>query len=71
MSGGTACSCAESKKPIAERAWEVTQRFCNHSAFNGNRLTFSHYSAIRCDACRACWRTKARYVGHLKDAKRS
>lgn len=65
MSGGGVCRCPERDKPVADRAWVVTQRMCNHSAFNGNRLTHSQYSAIRCNACRANWRTKAAYVYFL------
>ena len=68
MSGGTCCKCPESKKPVAERAWEVTQRNCNHSAFSGYHYTSSRYSAIRCTACRAIWRSTGRFVHMLKDA---
>jgi hypothetical protein len=69
MSGGTVCKCPESKKPMAERAWEVTQRKCNHSAFSGYHYTTSNYSACRCTKCRAVWRTTARYTYTLKDAQ--
>ncbi|UVB02955.1 hypothetical protein PM396_gp32 [Xanthomonas phage vB_Xar_IVIA-DoCa1] len=67
MSGGTACKCEESKKPITERKWFVYQRNCNHSAFNGYRRTYSEWSSIGCQCCRATWRTKADYVFQLKD----
>lgn len=60
---GTKCSC---EKP--RRAWVVTARRCNYSAFNGNRRTPSDYSEVRCTACRARWRTKADYVDRLPDA---
>lgn len=66
MSGGSACRCPESQKPIAVRGWWVTQRHCNHSAFNGYRETYSRYSALTCEKCPACWRTTAAYVGQLK-----
>lgn len=67
MSGGTACTCSESKKPARLRRWFVTQRNCNHSAFNGYAYDPSDYSAIRCGECRAVWRTKAKYVDELRD----
>jgi hypothetical protein len=71
MSGGTVCKCAESKKPMAQRAWVVTQRKCNHSAFNGYHYQYSQWSAIVClgVGCPAAWRTKAAYVAQLADAK--
>lgn len=65
MSGGTACNCQQRAKPVKERAWRVTQLKCNHSSFNGNRYTPSDWSAVRCLACRASWRTKAAYVFDL------
>lgn len=68
MSGGTSCKCPESKKPVAERGWMVTQRHCNHSTFNGGRKTYSKYSALRCAGCFSCWRTTASYVGSIRDA---
>jgi hypothetical protein len=67
MSGGYACHCEERDKPIAERAWFVTQRRCNHSAFSGYHYTPSAWSTIRCPVCRTVWRTKASYVNQLKD----
>lgn len=69
MSGGPTCSCPERKKPLAERRWRVTQRYCNHSAFNGYHWTPSDYSEVRCMECRVFWRTKAAYVDSLPDAK--
>lgn len=68
MSGGTVCQCPESKKPLADRAWRVTARRCNYSAFNGYHWTPSDYSEVRCSACRVSWRTKAAYVDKLPDA---
>jgi hypothetical protein len=47
----------------------VTARYCNYSAFNGYHWTPSDYSEVRCSECRTSWRTKARYVEHLKDAR--
>lgn len=75
-SGGQICRCPESKKPLLERRWRVTQHRCNHSKFNGSRWTPSAYSALVCDAphCSGGWRTKAPYAdtlayrGPLKEA---
>lgn len=66
LTGGV-CKCPESKKPITERKWFVLDRECNHSAFNGYARTPSAYSCVHCNECIACWRTKAAYVGKLKD----
>lgn len=63
------CQCPEKSKPAAERNWVVTQRNCNHSAFNGYHYTPSDYSSIRCLSCGAVWRTKAGYVSALRDAR--
>ncbi len=41
----------------------------NFSAFNGYTFTPSDYSALRCTACGAYWRTKAAYVEEIDDAK--
>lgn len=49
-------------------SWAVTQRRCNHSAFNGYHRTPSAYSEVRCGKCRARWRTRAAYVATLPDA---
>lgn len=68
MSQGIACKCPESKKPVKDRAWHVTQRNQNHSAFNGYAATSSDYSAVRCPACHATWRTKAKFVDRLPNA---
>ena len=64
-----ACHCAERAKPVSDRAWEVTQRYENHSAFNGYHRTPSAYSSIHCVACNANWRTKAGYVAQLQDRR--
>lgn len=66
MSMSFHCHCAERKKPIQERAWEVTHRQHNHSAFNGYHWTASAYSEVVCLNCNAFGRTKARYVSLLK-----
>lgn len=63
------CKCVERKKPIAERQWLVTQRYCNHSAFNGYQYTPSEYSTVICETCGAAGRTKALYVAELADYK--
>lgn len=58
------CADGERGHPISRVA--VVQRNCNFSAFNGYRWTPSDYSLVRCE-CGWSWRTKARYVGGLKD----
>ena len=68
MSMSFGCRCAERRKPVVDRAWKVTQRQCNHSAFNGYQYTPSDYSTVMCLVCGAIGRTKARFVGALKDA---
>jgi hypothetical protein len=65
MSGGPTCSCEESKKPVAERAWSILDYKCNYSKFNGSRYTPSAYSLITCARCGSYWRTKADYVEAL------
>ncbi len=67
MSGGIACRCGERQKPARERAWVVFYRKCNYSAFSGYHRTASDYSAVRCLACGANWRSKADYVNELPD----
>jgi hypothetical protein len=73
MSGGQICRCPESKKPLLERKWRVTQWRCNHSAFNGYHYESSDYSALICEApgCTGSWRTKADYADklHHRDSK--
>lgn len=49
--------------------WVVTVREGNFSAFNGGHFTPSDYSALRCNICGRCWRSKAGYVRHLPDAR--
>jgi hypothetical protein len=66
VSGGRVCRCDERRKPLAERRWLVDTYKGNYSAFNGYRLARSDYSAVRCGACGACWRTRADYVDSLK-----
>lgn len=61
------CHCPERQKPARERRWRVTQRYCNHSAFNGYRFTPSDYSTVFCLECHALGRTKAGYVDQLPD----
>lgn len=62
MSMGNRCKC---RAPLV-----VTQRRCNHSAFNGYKYTPSDWSEVRCTACGWSWRTKAKYVTGLADAVR-
>lgn len=63
------CKCPENRKPIEERSWFVHQRYCNHSAFNGYRETYSDYSGVHCTKCRAVWRTKSKYVLKLANGQ--
>jgi hypothetical protein len=46
----------------------VTQRLCNHSAFNGYHYTRSAYSTVRCTICGSHYRTKAAFVNKLQNA---
>lgn len=64
---GVTCWCSERYKPVRERNWVVRARYCNYSAFNGYHYTPSDWSAVRCNACNAYWRTKALYVDRLAD----
>jgi hypothetical protein len=68
MSGGGTCTCRVSRNQ-ADRStyWKVLHRYCNYSAFNGYRRTYSAYSRVICTECGAQWRTKAGYVAMLKD----
>ena len=62
------CDCPERKKPNPrDRNWVVIDRYCNYSAFSGYHWTPSDYSALHCHTCGACWRTKADYVGLIRD----
>jgi hypothetical protein len=62
------CDCPERKKKHpADRNWFVVDRYCNYSAFSGYHRTPSDYSSLTCHTCGACWRTKAQYVGYLKN----
>jgi hypothetical protein len=63
MSQGISC-----KDKTHKPHWVVTQRKSNASAFNGYRSTPSDYSAVRCLACSASWRTKSKFVDGLPDA---
>lgn len=54
--------------PAKDHDHVVLQRNGNQSAFNGYRWTPSDYSSIRCLQTLAFWRTKANYVGALRDA---
>jgi len=63
MSGGAACV-DKSHRAV----WQVTHRMQNRSAFNGNRVTPSAWSEVRCPLCRRLWRTRASYVRTLPDA---
>ena len=60
MAHGYACRNNEHRP-----TWRVLQRNGNRSAFNGYRWTPSAYSSVRCQVCRAVWRTRAAYVATL------
>jgi hypothetical protein len=68
MSGGKACNCLESKKPIKERNWRVIDLKCNYSYFQSPKGGYKHsdYSYVTCNSCNAGWRTKSNYVFNLK-----
>lgn len=71
MSARVSCKCIrqlsfrETRSIFRKQNWVVIQRNSNQSAFNGYRRTPSDYSEIQCRACRAIWRTKAKYVEYL------
>jgi len=67
MSGGCSCQCAGTRDE-KRKFWVVTDRECNHSAFNGYHWTPSDYSRIECSRCGRAWRSKAKYVDSLPDA---
>lgn len=69
MSTGFNCKCAERKKPIKERNWEVIKRKYHNSAFSGYYPTRSTYSTLRCRSCEAVGRTNAQYVDDVKDCQ--
>lgn len=64
MSGGDACRGTTHDHVVVDRK-------CNYSAFNGYQRTPSDYSLIRCVTTGALWRTKAKYVDQLPDARRA
>lgn len=68
MSTSFGCRCPERVKPAGQRRWVVSQRECNHSAFNGYHWTPSNYSTVHCLECGAVGRTRAWYVLKLRDA---
>lgn len=68
MSGGLACDCPGTTTE-RKTQWEVWQRRCNHSAFNGYHYTPSDYSSVHCRRCQAVWRTNAYYVDALPDGR--
>lgn len=47
----------------------VTDRNCNYSAFNGYRKTWSAYSLVKCVDTDTLWRTAAKYVDDLPNAR--
>jgi hypothetical protein len=67
MSQSFSCHCPERQKPVDQRKWGVVHRYCNYSAFSGYQRTSSDYSHVLCMACKACGRTKAKFVALLPD----
>lgn len=63
MSGGTACRCGKRDR------WRAYKRRHNRSAFNGGHWTPSRYTSVVCLACRAGWRTMAKFADLLPDWK--
>ncbi len=51
-----------------KKNWVVVVRCGNYSAFSGYHFTPSDYSEIKCLRCGNFWRTKAIYVGGLRNA---
>ena len=72
MSVSFNCHCAERRKPIQERNWEVWQRLCNYSYFEKPRGSrhLSIYSTVYCKSCQALGRTKAKYVNSIPDKEK-
>jgi len=66
VSGGLAC-----KDQQHRSKWQVLDRQCNHSAFNGYHYTPSNYSSVICTepGCGKVWRTRSNYVHTLQDYK--
>lgn len=69
MSARNKCICGRKRGDYTDLI--VTQRRCNHSAFNGYHRTPSDYSNVVCTrkGCWGTWRTKASYVESLPDIK--
>jgi hypothetical protein len=65
------CKCAERKKPIRERNWQVLQYKSRCSAFDGYKVMISDFSSICCKSCGAAGRTKAAYVDTIYYSQRS
>lgn len=68
MSQSFNCKCEERAKPVIDRAWFVSQRNEQRSAFNGYRAEYTDRSTVRCGVCGAVGRTAARYVDLLPNA---
>jgi hypothetical protein len=60
MHGGCKCD---------RKHWRVCTRHGNRSAFNGYHLTWSAWSQLRCLFCGHFWRSKAKYVASIPDAR--
>jgi len=66
MSASNPCSCPGNRTGRMEN-WVVTDRMCNHSAFNSYRRMASNYSQVHCTKCHGWWRSAADYVAQLPD----
>ena len=62
------CECLERQKPACDRNWVIVNYKCHFSAFSGYHCTASDYSTVKCLACGAVGRTKAKYVDKLRCA---
>ena len=68
MKTGKACRCHQRVcVHLSKRRWLVVTRNRTDQKNSYGSITFSEYSTVRCQQCGAAWRTKATYVGELKD----
>jgi hypothetical protein len=75
----SACLCPERARPLATdlppgsndrpRQWFVIRRNESCSAFNGYRSQWSDFSTVECRVCSGYWKTKAKWVGSLRDCE--
>lgn len=73
----SACTCSEKQRPLTvpagsndrPRQWFVLERNASRSAFNGYKQVWSDFSWVQCRVCGAHWKTKAAWVGDLKNCE--